>query len=62
LSVIESPRRLPVNSSVVNYNAGADILHKYQSEWSELHKLTEENAIKAEVIVGNEAKLQYNSV
>lgn len=27
------------------------MLYKYQSQWSELHKLTEENAIKAEVII-----------
>jgi hypothetical protein len=51
LSAGESPRRLQVNSSAVNYNAGADMLYKYQSQWSELHKLTEENAIKAEVII-----------
>jgi hypothetical protein len=36
----------------VNYNAGADVLHKYQSQWSELHKLAEENAVKAQVSTG----------
>jgi hypothetical protein len=52
LSVGESPQRLQVSSSAVNYNAGADVLHKYQSQWRELHKLTEENAVKAQVITG----------
>ncbi|XP_033610253.1 dysbindin isoform X2 [Cryptotermes secundus] len=50
LSVGESPQRLQVSSSAVNYNAGADVLHKYQSQWSELHKLTEENAVKAQEV------------
>jgi hypothetical protein len=36
-------------NSEVNYNAGADVLHKYQLQWSELHKLAEENAAKAQV-------------
>lgn len=48
LSVGESSQRLQVSSSAVNYNAGADVLHKYQSQWHELHKLTEENAVKAQ--------------
>jgi hypothetical protein len=52
LSVVDPPRRSQINSSVVNYNAGADVLHKYQSQWSELHKLAEENAVKAQVITG----------
>lgn len=31
----------------VNYNAGADILRRFQLEWNELHELSEENAEKA---------------
>jgi hypothetical protein len=48
LSVADPPRRLRVKGDV-NYNAGAHVLHKYQSQWSELHKLAEENAVKAQV-------------
>ncbi|XP_069676368.1 dysbindin-like [Periplaneta americana] len=48
LSVADPPRRTQVDSSTVNYNAGADILHKYQTQWSELHKLAEENALRAQ--------------
>lgn len=33
----------------VNYDAGADLLHKYQTEWNQLHLLAEDNAHKAEV-------------
>lgn len=47
LSVADPPRRLRVKGDV-NYNAGAHVLHKYQSQWSELHKLAEENAVKAQ--------------
>lgn len=50
LSIVDPPRRSQINTSVVNYNAGADVLHKYQSQWSEMHKLAEENAVKAQVI------------
>jgi len=53
LSVTDPPRRAQVNNDV-NYNAGADVLHKYQSQWSELHKLAEENAIKAQVSSGKQ--------
>ncbi|XP_021914071.1 dysbindin-like isoform X2 [Zootermopsis nevadensis] len=48
LSIVDPPRRSQINTSVVNYNAGADVLHKYQSQWSEMHKLAEENAVKAQ--------------
>lgn len=34
----------------VNYDAGADLLHKYQTEWNQLHLLAEDNAHKAEVL------------
>ncbi|KAK7866164.1 hypothetical protein R5R35_001391 [Gryllus longicercus] len=47
LSVSDPTKRLHVNNAV-NYNAGADLLQKYQNDWSELHKLSEENANKAQ--------------
>ncbi|XP_067006300.2 dysbindin [Anabrus simplex] len=47
LSASDPPRKFHA-SNAVNYNAGADLLHKYQTEWSELHKLSEENATKAQ--------------
>jgi hypothetical protein len=52
LSVGDPPRKSQINSNVVNYNAGADLLHKYQTQWSELHELAEENAHKAQVMTG----------
>lgn len=33
----------------VNYDAGADLLHKNQTEWNQLHLLAEDNAHKSEV-------------
>ncbi|XP_076635378.1 dystrobrevin binding protein dysbindin [Colletes latitarsis] len=49
LTVTENPRhKKSVNIRNVNYNAGADILHRYQLQWNELHELTEENALKAQ--------------
>jgi hypothetical protein len=33
----------------VNLNAGAELLEKYQTDWKELHEISEENAKKAEV-------------
>ncbi|XP_046387191.1 dysbindin protein homolog [Ischnura elegans] len=50
LNVNDAPRRSARTSNNVNYNAGADVLNKYQSNWSELHQLTEENSKKAEGI------------
>ena len=50
LSVNEPTRHSQVEANVVNYNAGADILHKYQTYWSELHQLAEENAAKVQVL------------
>lgn len=32
-----------------NWNAGANILYKYQSDWKELHKIAEENVSHAKV-------------
>lgn len=34
-----------------NLNAGANVLCKYQSDWKELHKIAEENASHAQVII-----------
>ncbi|XP_050421135.1 dysbindin protein homolog [Adelges cooleyi] len=34
----------------VNFDAGADLLHKYQTEWNQLHLLAEDNAHKAEEV------------
>jgi len=39
----------PSDQHPVNYDAGADLLHKYQTEWNQLHLLAEDNAHKAEV-------------
>jgi len=44
VNVAQSPSEHPVN-----YDAGADLLHKYQTEWNQLHLLAEDNAHKAEV-------------
>jgi len=44
VNVTQSPSEHPVN-----YDAGADLLHKYQTEWNQLHLLAEDNAHKAEV-------------
>lgn len=43
--VSQSPSEHPVN-----YDAGADLLHKYQTEWNQLHLLAEDNAHKAEEV------------
>lgn len=39
----------PNDQHPVNYDAGADLLHKYQTEWNQIHLLAEDNAHKAEV-------------
>ncbi|XP_003707925.1 dystrobrevin binding protein dysbindin isoform X1 [Megachile rotundata] len=49
LTIVENPKpKKFINIRNVNYNAGADILHKFQLEWNELHELAEENAGKAQ--------------
>ncbi|XP_050546625.1 dysbindin protein homolog [Daktulosphaira vitifoliae] len=35
---------------LVNFDAGADLLHKYQTEWNQLHLLAEDNSHKAEEV------------
>lgn len=46
----------------MNYNAGADILHRYQLQWNELHELAEENAKNAQnvdfLVAGIHQKLE----
>lgn len=50
LSVGEGSRRSQRTKSDdgCDPNAGAEILHNYQTQWSELHQLAEENAKKAD--------------
>ncbi|KAK9298612.1 hypothetical protein QLX08_008098 [Tetragonisca angustula] len=49
LTVVENPKQKKTgNIRNVNYNAGADILHRFQLQWNELHELAEENAGKAQ--------------
>lgn len=48
LTVVENPKhKKPTNTRNINYHAGADILHRFQLQWNELHELAEENAGKA---------------
>ncbi|XP_051166464.1 dysbindin-like [Leptopilina boulardi] len=44
---VSEPKKIE-NIRNVNYNAGADILHRYQLQWNELHDLAEENAKNAQ--------------
>lgn len=49
LTIVENPKPTKfINIRNVNYDAGADILHRFQLEWNELHELAEENAGKAQ--------------
>ena len=49
LTVVENPKlKKSVNIRNVNYDAGADILHRFQLQWNELHELAEENTGKAQ--------------
>ncbi|KOC68165.1 Dysbindin-A [Habropoda laboriosa] len=49
LTVAENPKpKKSSNTRNVNYNAGADILHRFQLQWNELHELAEENTEKAQ--------------
>ncbi|XP_032683402.1 dysbindin protein homolog [Odontomachus brunneus] len=49
LSSTEKPKnKKPINVRNVNYDAGADVLHRFQLQWNELHELAEENAGKAQ--------------
>ncbi|XP_066584301.1 dysbindin protein homolog [Prorops nasuta] len=47
ITEIQKPSRVPKIRGV-NYDAGADLLHRFQLEWNELHELAEENAEKAQ--------------
>lgn len=57
LTAVETPKqKKSINIRNVNYNAGADVLHRFQLQWNELHELAEENAGKAQEadkLVGN---------
>lgn len=50
-SGFNSAKKLPVD-----LNAGADLLHKYQTEWEEMHIMAEENALAAQVKLLSEIK------
>ncbi|XP_063237312.1 dysbindin [Bacillus rossius redtenbacheri] len=50
LSVRERQEEPPAGDPSVNYNAGAELLHHYQTEWSQLHQQAEENAKEAEIV------------
>ncbi|CAK9805809.1 Dysbindin protein homolog [Anthophora quadrimaculata] len=51
LTVAENPKpKKFTNIRNVNYNAGADLLHRFQLQWNELHELAEENAEKAQEV------------
>lgn len=58
---ISEPKKIE-NVRNVNYNAGADILHRYQLQWNELHELAEENAKNAQnvdfLVAGIHQKLE----
>lgn len=57
MTAVETPKqKKSINIRNVNYNAGADVLHRFQLQWNELHELAEENAGKAQEadkLVGN---------
>lgn len=49
LTVVENPKHKKfTNIRNVHYDAGADVLHRFQLQWNELHELAEENAEKAQ--------------
>ncbi|XP_059478146.1 dysbindin protein homolog [Neocloeon triangulifer] len=52
LTVSEVPRKSKSSPSrnKINLNAGAELLDKYQTDWKELHEISEENAKNAEVV------------
>nr|CAD7460819.1 unnamed protein product [Timema tahoe] len=59
LSVGDQPPRDQAAGLPVKLSAGADLLHKYQTEWSELHKQAEENAHQAQVVDSVIARLHH---
>ncbi|XP_065354042.1 dysbindin protein homolog [Cloeon dipterum] len=52
LSVSDSSPRKPKSPSTqkVNFNAGAELLDKYQTDWKEIHDAAEDNARKADLV------------
>nr|CAD7200358.1 unnamed protein product [Timema douglasi] len=59
LSVGDQPPREQAAGLPVKLSAGADLLHKYQTEWSEIHKQSEENAHQAQVVDSMIARLHH---
>ena len=61
------PKKL-VNVRNVNYDAGADVLHHFQVQWTDLHELAEENAQKAQEAdalistIHEKLEIQWNSI
>lgn len=49
--------KTPVQSPVVNLNAGANILTHYENHWESLHKINDENIKKAEEIASEITEL-----
>lgn len=49
LKVSDSSQVSLSEKNPVDLNAGADLLHKYQTEWQEMHKMAEDNANEAQV-------------
>nr|CAD7592227.1 unnamed protein product [Timema genevievae] len=58
-SLEREPPRDQAAGLPVKLSAGADLLHKYQTEWSELHKQSEENAHQAQVVDSVIARLHH---
>nr|CAD7406120.1 unnamed protein product [Timema cristinae] len=59
LSVGDQPPREQAAGLPVKLSAGADLLHKYQTDWSEIHKQSEENAHQAQVVDSVIARLHH---
>lgn len=68
LAVSEVPKSKASNSSKVNYDAGADVLHHFQMQWNQLHELAEDNAGKAQcvdalvTVVYEKLEREWNSI
>lgn len=52
----------PSDQHPVNYDAGADLLHKNQTEWNQLHLLAEDNAHKSEVLQYFQKNKTFNTI
>ncbi|CAH0396200.1 unnamed protein product [Bemisia tabaci] len=64
-SVTSSLQSITINSTKAqyvapekpNFDAGAELLHKYQTEWNELHNNAKDNAFQAEIVARSIAKM-----